>query len=328
MDSKTRRVLITIYDLRNKFITMSYLLPAGENIKTVLQDGGVSYVITSSGCIIRFQEKDASSKIDVLLKKSLHTLALALAAEEQLPPNEIMKLYKTYGDHLFKRGDLEAAITQYSNTIGFVPASYVIRRFLDSQKVSHLTSYLEALHKKGFASKDLTTLLLTCYTKTRDVEHLDNFIGDEGTLVIGNAISDAKSSTLMGSGTDKQSNTMAMSLDSAKFDVNAAINTLRQAGYLNHAIKLALRYEDHDGYLSMILDSNSVENPPDGATAFTHLVALVSDCLKAVRNDIIAEGRSSGKLWSDFVMNALILCFVLHIIYMISVVLCVVMFIA
>jgi hypothetical protein len=288
MDAKTRRVLITIYDLRNKFITMSHLLPAGENIKAVLQDGGVSYVLTSSGCIIRFQEKDAGSKIDVLLKKSLHTLALALAAEEQLPPNEIMKLYKTYGDHLFKRGDLEAAITQYSHTIGFVPASYVIRRFLDSQKVSHLTSYLEALHKKGFASKDLTTLLLTCYTKTRDVEHLDNFIGDDGTLAIGAAISDAKSTPITG---DKQNYS---SIDNAKFDVNAAISTLRQAGYFSHAIKLALRHGDHDGYLSMILDSNSVENPPDGATAFTHLVALVSDSLKSVRDDIIAGGRSSG----------------------------------
>lgn len=49
MDVKTRRVLITIYDLRNKFISMSHLLAPGDHIKMVLHDGGVAYVVTNSG---------------------------------------------------------------------------------------------------------------------------------------------------------------------------------------------------------------------------------------------------------------------------------------
>lgn len=245
MDVKTRRVLITIYDLRNKFITMSHLLAPAEQVKMVLHDGNISYVITSTGGLIRFREKDTASKIDVLLKKSLHSLAIALAAEEQAPAADVMKLYKIYADHLFNRGDMDGAIAQYSHTIGFVPASYVIRRFLDSQKVSYLTSYLETLHEKGFASRDLTTLLLTCYTKTRDVEHLDKFIN--GGVQGGN-----------------DSPTIKDALNGAKFDVSAAIATLKQAGYHSHAMQLALRYGDSDGYLTMLLDKDANGSAPDG----------------------------------------------------------------
>lgn len=35
---------------------------------------------------------------------------------------------------------------------------------------------LQALHKKGYANADHTTLLLNCYTKLRDIEQLDAFI--------------------------------------------------------------------------------------------------------------------------------------------------------
>ena len=229
---------------------MSHLLAPSEHIKFVLHDGSVSYIITSMGALIRFREKDTASKIDVLLKKSLHILAIALAAEEQAPASDVMKLYKTYADHLFNRGDMEGAITQYSHTIGFVPASYVIRRFLDSQKVSYLTSYLETLHEKGFASRDLTTLLLTCYTKTRDVEHLDKFIKGGG------------------GGNGAESVTIKDALNGAKFDVSAAITTLKQAGYHTHAMQLALRYGDSDGYFTMLLDRDANDNVPDGKLVF------------------------------------------------------------
>ena len=89
MDTKTRRVLVTIYDLRNKFISMSHLLAPGDNIKMVLHDGGVAYVVTTAGTLIRFREKDTLCKVDVLLKKSLHALAISLAAEEQAPVAEV-----------------------------------------------------------------------------------------------------------------------------------------------------------------------------------------------------------------------------------------------
>lgn len=56
---------------------------------------------------------------------------------------------------------------QYKSTIGHLDPSYVIRRFLDAQRIGLLTSYLEALHDAGQASSDHTTLLLNCHTKLK-----------------------------------------------------------------------------------------------------------------------------------------------------------------
>jgi hypothetical protein len=48
-----------------------------------------------------------------------------------------------FGDHLYKKGDYDAAITQYIETIHFVEPSYVIRNFLDAQRIHNLTRYLQ-----------------------------------------------------------------------------------------------------------------------------------------------------------------------------------------
>lgn len=47
--------------------------------------------------------------------------------EEQADVTEIMKLYKIYGDHLYKKGDFDAAMNQFIATIGYLQSSYVIR---------------------------------------------------------------------------------------------------------------------------------------------------------------------------------------------------------
>jgi hypothetical protein len=49
-------------------------------------------------------------------------------------------------------------------------------RFLDAQRITNLTRYLEQLHVCGLAGADHTTLLLNCYTKLKDVAKLDAFI--------------------------------------------------------------------------------------------------------------------------------------------------------
>lgn len=72
-----------------------------------------------------------------------------------------------HGDHLYKKGDFEGAMQQYQCTVGHLDPSYVIRRFLDAQRIGLLTSYLETLHDKGQASSDHTTLLLNCHTKLK-----------------------------------------------------------------------------------------------------------------------------------------------------------------
>ena len=44
-----------------------------------------------------------------------------------------------YGDHLYKKGDYAGAIVQYQQTIGHVEPSYVIRKYLDAQRIVQLT---------------------------------------------------------------------------------------------------------------------------------------------------------------------------------------------
>lgn len=89
----------------------------------------------------------------MLLKKFLFPLAISLATEEQSDVSEIMKLYKMYGDHLYKKAEYDAALTQYICTIGYVQPSYVIRRFLDPHRISNLIMYLEKLQERGLAAR-------------------------------------------------------------------------------------------------------------------------------------------------------------------------------
>ncbi len=81
-----------------------------------------------------------------------------------------------YGDHLYAKGEFRDAAVQYAKTVRRLEPAYVIRRFLDAQRIQELTSYLTALHDAGIANQDHTTLLLNCYTKLKDVGNLDQFI--------------------------------------------------------------------------------------------------------------------------------------------------------
>lgn len=65
--------------------------------------------------------------VQVVLRRSLYPLAISLAAEEQMEVSDVMKLYKQYGDYLFKKLDYSGAMEQYCLTIGFLQPSYVIK---------------------------------------------------------------------------------------------------------------------------------------------------------------------------------------------------------
>jgi hypothetical protein len=77
---------------------------------------------------------------------------------------------------ILRKGDYDLAITQYIKTIGRLEPSYVIKKFLDAQRIHNLTLYLQKLHEAGVANANHTTLLLNCYTKLKDLQKLDEFI--------------------------------------------------------------------------------------------------------------------------------------------------------
>lgn len=97
-------------------------------------------------------------------------------------------------------------------------------------------SYLEALHERGQANADHTTLLLNCVAKLKDVDKLDRFI----------------------------------KRDTAHFEVETAIRVCRQANYHQHALctlsiaieihflptcaDLAETHREHDWALRILLD--------------------------------------------------------------------------
>lgn len=103
-------------------------------------------------------------------------MCFRVAKSQQYDIEGLVEIFKLYGDHLYLKGNHSGAMEQYLKTIGRLEPSYVIKKFLDAQRIHQLTAYLQELHKQGLASEDHTTLLLNCYTKLRDTERLNQFL--------------------------------------------------------------------------------------------------------------------------------------------------------
>lgn len=209
--------LLSLYDITNKFI--AYSAPFNDII-AVLGEWGSLHIILRDGTFFQLEEKDTQTKLETLFRKNMYDMAIALAKSQHYSDG-LIEIFRQYGDHLYGKGSHDAAIQQYISTIGHLEPSYVIRKFLDAQRIENLTEYLQALHEKGLANTDHTTLLLNCYTKLKAVDKLNEFIQ-----------------------TDKELN----------FDVVTAIKVCRQAGYCQHALELAEKYDQHDSYLKVQLE--------------------------------------------------------------------------
>ncbi|GLD99260.1 hypothetical protein PINS_up007978 [Pythium insidiosum] len=183
-----------------------------------------------------------------------------------------MDIFRMYGDHLYEKGDFDGSLRQYVRTIGHVEPSYVIRRFLDAQRIHNLTAYLEALHEKAFANAEHTTLLLNCYTKLKDVKKLDKFI----QLEEGGSLVDAvpqptpgrsqSIASVVSAAVPPPQPTESKTGGGLSFDVETAISVLWE-NYPQHALTLAKKHEEHSWYLKIQLDRISYVEDPAGATS-------------------------------------------------------------
>jgi hypothetical protein len=302
-DLKTKKTSVTIYDLRNKFISMHSQLPQGESIAMVLNDGGAAYIITSSFTLLRFREKDTQAKLDVLLRKALYPLAISLAAEEQCEVAEIMKLYRTYGDYLYKKEEFELSVQQYCHTIGFLQPSYVVRRFLDPHRVGNLVHYLEKLQEKGLASNDHAVLLLTCYTKMERMDKILKFIytcSNKPVLSQYTPSASHKPSTLEESSISKSwvpdkslSNDQNKEFSSASgfvdFDAEASVDILKHAGMTDEALLLARRCGRNSRTMELLMDRVVDESGIN--EAMSHLTELV---LSANKQELLLIIKTHG----------------------------------
>ncbi|ETO07662.1 RING zinc finger-containing protein [Reticulomyxa filosa] len=148
---------------------------------------------------------------------------------------------------------------QYLHTIhpdSPIQPSYIIRKFLDAQKINNLTLYLARLHEKGKPTKDHTTLLLNCYTKLKDSHKLDEFITPRTDS------SDQK--------------------QPPNFDVDTAIRVCREAGLLEHARRLAKQNERHEIFIELLLEEGSLGDLQKYQEALFYIQKL--DFLNAEKN--------------------------------------------
>ncbi|OSD08241.1 hypothetical protein PYCCODRAFT_1429303 [Trametes coccinea BRFM310] len=220
---------VTVFDPENQYVAHSDTLT--EGVREVFSAWGKLYVLSNDGKLLCLEEKPTSVKLDMLYRKGLYTLALNIAETQKLDDAHIADIHKQYGDHLYAKGDYDNAMQQYIQTIGHVQPSYVIRKFLDAQRIHNLVTYLQELHSLGLANSDHTTLLLNTYTKLKDVSRLDSFI---------------KRESLRTSADGEK--------DELPFDLDTAIRVCRQAGYFEHASYLAKKYERHEDYLRIQIE--------------------------------------------------------------------------
>jgi tetratricopeptide (TPR) repeat protein len=221
---------VNIYDLKNKLIAFKF---SSEKLQVshILQEWGKLFILSSETgsdgtlkqVMHQLEEKDIQTELEMLCQKNLYTTAINLANNQQLDPNYVVEIYRIHGDHLYHKKDYDGAMTQYLKTIGKLEPSYIIRLFLDAQRITNLTTYLEELHAKNLATSDHTTLLLNCYTKLKDAKKgkLDTFIRDHSNW---------------------------------HYDVETAIRVCRSSGYKEHALLLAQEHGEHDWFLKITIE--------------------------------------------------------------------------
>ncbi|KAG2351149.1 hypothetical protein BDR07DRAFT_1476106 [Suillus spraguei] len=241
---------VTVFDMENKVV--GYTGMFAEGIKGVISEWGNIYILTNGGQLTRLGEKSTSAKLSMLYAKALYPLALSLAQTQHLDESYVADIHRQHGDYLYTKGDWDGAMTCYVKTIGWVKPSYVVRKFLDAQRIHNLVTYLQELHALGLANADHTTLLLNTYTKLKDVARLDSFIK-----------------------TESRRSGAAESNGDLPFDLDTAIRVCRQAGYFDHASYLAKRYKRHEDYLRVMIEDAGKYG--EALTYLRHLGAVAAE---------------------------------------------------
>ncbi|MCO5613916.1 hypothetical protein L7F22_068196 [Adiantum nelumboides] len=256
---------VTIFDLDSKLVAHSSTLEGGIRDAWSGPEGEIC-VLGDDCSVTRLDEKSLRQKLDILLRKSLYLLAISvaqshaarnrkkngtLALTEQSNVGPLLgDIHRKYGDYLYEKGDFEGAIGQFVKSIGVTQPSYVIRKFLDAQRITNLTTYLQELHARGFANADHTTLLLNCFAKLKDVNSLDKFIKrpiEKDGEKRNRSGEDLEES-------DDEGGDEEGGVERLPFDLDTAIRVCRQAGYFQHAAYLAQRYHQPDEYIRIQIE--------------------------------------------------------------------------
>lgn len=231
--------ICSIYDIRSKYIAFSATF---SSINQIFAEWGYIFILLDNGRLVQIREKDMNSKLELLFKKQQYSLAIELARSQNFDSDNLTDIFKEYADHLYKQGDYENAIQQYIKTIGKLEPSYVIRRYLDGQRVKNLTSYLHRLHEQGLANRDHTSLYLNCLTKSENSAQLINFL---------RSFDDRRKSNDPKQLNDLKSNDAARK---QLLDVQNAISVLRKSKLYDQALYLSELYNCYDLYFKIQIE--------------------------------------------------------------------------
>lgn len=211
---------LTVIDLTNKFIVFTAKM---DRIVAVFVEFGTCFMVTENNIVHHLSEKDLQSKLSLLYQKNLFDIAVRIAQSQQLGSDVLADIYRQHGDHLYNKSQYNAAIEQYIQTIGHLEPSYVIRKFLDSRHIQHLSTYLQALHEKRLATADHTTLLVNCLTRLNKTVKLEEFFD----------LNNAKD---------------------IKFDVEVAATVCRETMAYDQALTLTEKSEKHNIHIDILLN--------------------------------------------------------------------------
>lgn len=237
-----------------------------EWVQETLSQWGDVFLFTNNHSVFCLHKLDLQTKLAVLYKQKLFSLALTIAHSNDLYYNSIVEIHQMfiwaillicrYGDYLYEQGEYDDAVKEYVKTIGVIEPSYVIRRFLDAHRLPNLTDYLEALHKQGVANKDHTTLLLKCYARMHLDSKLREFVHNKD--------------------------------NGMKFDITTAIRVLRECNCIAEAKELAYKNQHHDYVNILIHDTKEYQEAVD----YIHRLPF---------NDADSLIQESGRVLLDYV---------------------------
>lgn len=171
----TSRLLIV--DSVNKYIAYSGQISQG--VKDIFVQWDRLYVLGTDGVLYQFDEKDLQTRLNILTQRNLYDVAIQLGKSLDIDRNIILKIEKDFGDHLYSNGEMTEALSHFIEAIDLGNTSQIILKYRESQYIQNLTTYLEALHDRGLALKEHTTLLLNSYAKLKDDEKLKQFIEND-----------------------------------------------------------------------------------------------------------------------------------------------------
>eukprot|EP00920_Eleutheroschizon_duboscqi_P036460 GHVT01087860.1.p1 GENE.GHVT01087860.1~~GHVT01087860.1.p1 ORF type:complete len:751 (+),score=193.58 GHVT01087860.1:297-2549(+) len=207
-------------------------------------------------CLFELKAKPITERLNLLIRKRLFDWAAELSIKEAQPMAVTQEVYRLHGDWLYEKKTFDQALQFYIKTIGHLEASLVVEKYLECQRISDLSVYLEHLHARGLAVKEHTVLLFKCFTKLKDVTKLQTFLETTAaTAATGGGYSPP---SLL---PDCRQESAAARGDAARtsgvlptYDLAGAIEECRDSGYARLAADIARRQGYHQLYVAILLD--------------------------------------------------------------------------